>query len=82
MKTLHCLKKQTVLLKCCDPTILASRFNQFYVDKIEQIRAEFSILEQSLPSYYFGTMNSIYQHVHCTTIEGFFRQISSFLLFA
>ena len=66
VKTLLCLKKQTVLLEYCDPTILASRFNQFFVDKIEHIRAEFPLLEQSLPSYSFGTMDSILQA--CTTI--------------
>ena len=66
VKTLLCLKKQTVLPEYCDPTILASRFNQFFVDKIEHIRAEFPLLEQSLPSYSFGTMDSILPA--CTTI--------------
>ena len=66
MKTLLCLKNQTVLPEYCDSTILASRFNQFFVDKIEHIRAEFSLLEQSLPSYSFGTMDSILPA--CTTI--------------
>ena len=55
VKTLLCLKKQTVLPEYCDPAILASSFNQFFVDKIEHIRAEFPLLEQSLPSYSFGT---------------------------
>ena len=66
VKTLLCLKKQTVLPEYCDPTILASRFNQFFVDKIKHIRAEFPLLEQSLPSYSFGTMDSILPA--CTTI--------------
>ena len=66
VKTLLCLKKQTVLPEYCDPAILASRFNQFFVDKIEHIRAEFPLLEQSLPSYSFGTMDSILPA--CTTI--------------
>ena len=66
MKTLLCLKKQTVLPEYCDPTILASRFNQFFSDTIEHIRAEFPLLEQSLPSYSFGTMDSILPA--CTTI--------------
>ena len=66
MKTLLCLKKQTVSPEYCDPAILASRFNQFFVDKIEHIRAEFHLLEQSLPSYSFGTMDSILPA--CTTI--------------
>ena len=66
VKTLLCLKKQTVLPEYCDSVILASRFNQFFVDKIEHIRAEFPLLEQSLPSYSFGTMDSILPA--CTTI--------------
>ena len=44
----------------------SSRFNQFFVDKIEHIRAEFPALKQSLPSYSFGTMGSIIPA--CTTI--------------
>ena len=55
-----------MLPEYCDPTILASRFNQFFVDKIEHILAEFPLFEQSLPSYYFGTMDSILPA--CTTI--------------
>ena len=55
-----------MLPEYCDPTILASRFNQFFVDKIEHISAEFPLLEQSLPSYSFGTMDSILPA--CTTI--------------
>ena len=55
-----------MLPEYCDPTTLASGFNQFFVDKIEHIRAEFPLLEQSLPSYTFGTMDSILPA--CTTI--------------
>ena len=75
VKTLLCLKKQTVLPEYCDPTILASRFNQFFVDKIEHIRAEFPLLEQSLPSYSFGTMDSILPA--CTTIIGNFTLVTT-----
>ena len=66
VKTLFCLKKQTVLPEYCYPTILASRFSQFFVDKIDHIRAEFPLLEQSLPSYCFGIIDSILPA--CTTI--------------
>ena len=59
VKTLLCLKKQTVLPEYHDPLSLASRFNTFFVDKINKIRAEFSLLEKSLPLYTFGTMDSI-----------------------
>ena len=54
-----CLKKQTVLPEYHYPLSLASRFNQFFVDKIDRIRAEFPLLEKSLPLYTFGTMDSI-----------------------
>ena len=66
VKTLLCLKKPTVLPEYCDPTILASKFNQIFVDEIEHIRAEFPLLEQPVPSYSFGTMDSILPA--CTTI--------------
>ena len=66
VKTLLCLKKQTVLPEYCDPAILASRFNQFFVDKIEHIRAGYPLLKQPLPSFSFGTMDSILPA--CTTI--------------
>ena len=59
VKTLLCLRKQTVLPEYHDPLSLASRFNTFFVDKINKIRAEFSLLEKSLPLYTFGTMDSI-----------------------
>ena len=59
MKTLLCLKKQTVLPEYHDPLSLASRFNQFFVNKIDKIRAEFPVLEKSLPLYTFGTMDLI-----------------------
>ena len=59
MKTLLCLKKQTVLPEYYDPLSLASGFNQFFGDKIDMIRAEFPLLEKSLPLYTFGTMDSI-----------------------
>ena len=59
VRTLLCLKKQTVLPEYHGPLSLASRFNQFFVDKIDKIRAEFSLLEKSLPLYTFGIMDSI-----------------------
>ena len=59
MKTLLRLKKQTVIPEYHDPLSLASRFNQFFVDKIDKICAEFPLVEKSLPLYTFGTMDSI-----------------------
>ena len=40
-------------------SFVASRFHQFFVDKIDKIRAEFPLLEKSLPLYTFRTMDSI-----------------------
>ena len=69
VKTLLCLKKLTVLPEYHDPLSLASRFNQFFVDKIDNIRAEFPQLEKSLPLYTFGTMDSILpKSAACTAI--------------
>ena len=53
VKTLLCLKKQTVLPEYCDPTILASRFNHFFVDKIEHIGMDALLVQWIL----------FYQHV-------------------
>ena len=42
-----------------DPITLASTFNMYFIDKIANIRAEFPLLESSLPPYSFGLMDSI-----------------------
>ena len=42
-----------------DPITLASTFNMYFIDKIANIRAEFPLLESSLPPYSFGSMDSI-----------------------
>ena len=39
-----------------DPITLASTFNMYFIDKIANIRAEFPLLENSLPPYSFGSM--------------------------
>ena len=42
-----------------NPLTLASTFNMYFIDKIANIRAEFPLLESSLPQYSFGSMDSI-----------------------
>ena len=41
------------------PLTMASVMNTFFVDKIDNIRAEFPLLEANLPSYSFRSMASI-----------------------
>ena len=38
---------------------LASKFNTYFIDKIVNIRLEFPLLDSSLPSYSFESMESI-----------------------
>ncbi len=59
-------KRQIVLPEYHDPATLASRFNLFFMDKIDKIRAEFPLLESSLPPYSFESMDSVLPT--CTTI--------------
>ena len=49
-----------------DPGSLASRFNMFFMDKIDKIRLEFPLLASNLPSYSFESMDSILSS--CTTV--------------
>ena len=41
------------------PLTMASVMNTFFIDKIDNIRAEFPLLEANLPSYSFLSMDSI-----------------------
>ena len=38
---------------------MASVMNTFFINKIDNIRAEFPLLEENLPSYSFHSMDSI-----------------------
>ena len=59
IKTLLGRQKKLVLPDYSDPITLASTFNMYFIDKIANIRAEFTLLESSLPPYSFGSMDSI-----------------------
>ena len=59
LKTLLGRQKKLVLPDYSDPITLASTFNMYFIDKIANIRAEFPLLESSLPPYSFGSMDSI-----------------------
>ena len=45
--------KEATLPKYDSPLTMASVMNTFYIDKIDNIRAEFPLLETNLPSYSF-----------------------------
>ena len=51
--------KQTALHKYDSPLTMASVMDNFSIDKIDNIRAEFPLLEANLPSYSFLSMDSI-----------------------
>ena len=51
--------KEATLPKYDSPLTMASVMNTFIIDKIDNIRAEFPLLEASLPSYSFLSMDSI-----------------------
>ena len=59
IKTLLGRQKKLVLPDYSDPITLASTFNMYFIDKIANIRAEFPLIESSLPPYSFGSMDSI-----------------------
>ena len=59
VNTLLGRRKQLVLPDYNNPITLASTFNMFFIDKIANIRAEFPLLESSLPPYSFESMDSI-----------------------
>ena len=51
--------KQTTLPKHDSPLTIGSVMNNFFIDKIDDIRAEFPLLEANLPGYSFLSMDSI-----------------------
>ena len=51
--------KQTMLPKYDSPLTMGSVMNNFFIDKIDNIRAEFPLLEANLPCYSFFSMDSI-----------------------
>ena len=51
--------KEATLFKYDSPITMASVMNNFFIDKIDNIRAEFPLLEANLPSYSFLSMDSI-----------------------
>ena len=56
--TLQRRNKQTTLPKYDSPLTMASVMNNFFIDKIDNIRAEFPLLEVNLPCYSFLSMDS------------------------
>ena len=51
--------KEATLPKYDSPLTMAPVMNTFFIDKIDNIRAEFPLLEANLPSYSFLSMDSI-----------------------
>ena len=51
--------KEATLPKYDSPLTMASVMNTFFIDNIDNIRAEFPLLEANLPSYSFLSMDSI-----------------------
>ena len=51
--------KQTTLPKYDSPLTMASVMNKFFIDKIDNIRAEFPLFEANLPCYSFLSMDYI-----------------------
>ena len=74
VETLLGRTKEIVLPEYQDPASLASRFDMFFVDKIDKIRLEFSLLESNLPPYYFESTDSILPT--CTTVFNKFALVS------
>ena len=64
--------KQTTLPKYDTPLTMASVMNNFFIDKIDNIRAEFPLLEANLPCYSFLSMDSI-MPICTTTLYHFDR---------
>ena len=52
-------QRKLVLPDYNDPITLASTFIMYFIDKIANVRAEFQLLESSLPLYSFGSIDSI-----------------------
>ena len=66
--------KQTTLSKYDSPLTMASVMNNFFIDKIDNIRAEFPLLEANLPCYSFLSLDSIMPI--CTTTLYHFDQVN------
>ena len=64
--------KQTTLSKYDSPLTMASVMDNFFIDKIENIPAEFPLLEANLPCYSFHSMDSIIP-ICTTTLYNFDR---------
>ena len=64
--------KQTTLPKYDSPLTMASVRNNFFIDRIDNIRAEFPLLEANLPCYSFLSMDSI-MPICTTTLYHFDR---------
>ena len=64
--------KQTTLPKYDSPLTMASVMNNFFIDNIDNIRAEFPLLEANLPCYSFLSMDSIIP-IYTTTLYHFDR---------
>ena len=60
------------LPKYDSPLTMASVMNIFFIDKIDNIRAEFPLLEANLPCYSFLSMDSI-MPIYTTTLYHFDR---------
>ena len=63
---------QTTLPQYDSPLTMASVLNNFFIDKIDNIRAEFPLLEANLPCYSFLSMDSI-MPICTTTLYHFDR---------
>ena len=66
--------KQTTLPKYDSPLTMASVMNNFFIDKINNIRAEFPLLGENLPCYSFLSMDSIMPL--CTTTLCHFDRVT------
>ena len=75
VNTLLGRRKQLVLHDYNNPITLVSTYNMFFIDKITNIRAEFPLLESSLPPYSFESMDSIMPY--CTVLLERFTMITS-----
>ena len=64
--------KHTTLPKYYSPLTMASVMNNFFIDKIDNIRAEFPLLEANLPCYSFLSMDYI-MPICTTTLYHFDR---------
>ena len=66
--------KQATLPKYDSPLTIASVMNNFFIDKIDNIRVEFPLLKANLPCYSFLSMDSITPI--CTTTLYHFNRVT------